>query len=49
MEQEIAVIDCGTNTFNLLIASINNNGLKILIKKKRVVKLAQRFRQQNNL
>jgi exopolyphosphatase/guanosine-5'-triphosphate,3'-diphosphate pyrophosphatase len=43
MEQEIAVIDCGTNTFNLLIASINNNGLKILIKKKRVVKLAQDF------
>ena len=43
MKQVIAVIDCGTNTFNLLIASINNNGLKILIKKKRVVKLAQDF------
>jgi len=43
MKQKIAVIDCGTNTFNLLIASINNNGLKILIKKKRVVKLAQDF------
>lgn len=43
MAQKIAVIDCGTNTFNLLIASINKDGLKVLIKKKRVVKLAQDF------
>ena len=43
MAQKIAVIDCGTNTFNLLIASTNKDGLKILIKKKRVVKLAQNF------
>jgi exopolyphosphatase/pppGpp-phosphohydrolase len=34
MTKKIAVIDCGTNTFNLLIASINKNGLKIHIKKK---------------
>ena len=43
MTKKIAVIDCGTNTFNLLIASINKNGLKIHVKKKRVVKLAQDF------
>ena len=43
MIRNIAVIDCGTNTFNLLIASINKDGLNVLIKKKRVVKLAQDF------
>lgn len=43
MARNIAVIDCGTNTFNLLIASINRDGLKVLVKKKRVVKLAQDF------
>ena len=43
MTKKIAVIDCGTNTFNLLIASNNKNGLKIHVKKKRVVKLAQDF------
>ena len=43
MTQKIAVIDCGTNTFNLLIASLNKDGLDIHLKKKRVVKLAQDF------
>jgi exopolyphosphatase/guanosine-5'-triphosphate,3'-diphosphate pyrophosphatase len=39
--KKIAVIDCGTNTFNLLIATEINGHLKILTKKKRVVKLAE--------
>lgn len=43
MTRKIAVIDCGTNTFNLLIASIGKSGLNVLVKKKRVVKLAQDF------
>src|SRR5436190_5995630 len=35
----IAVIDCGTNTFHLLIADITGNKWKFLLRKKRVVKL----------
>lgn len=39
--KKIAIIDCGTNTFNLLIATKINGNLKPLIKKRRVVKLAE--------
>lgn len=35
----IAVIDCGTNTFNLLIADIYKTGFKPVYRRKRVVKL----------
>lgn len=34
-----AVIDCGTNTFNLLIAQFSDSGWKSLLRTKRVVKL----------
>ena len=37
----IAVIDLGTNTFNLLIGSIKNGNLKIIHSEKKVVKLAE--------
>lgn len=37
------IIDCGTNTFNLIIAQINaDNSFSILLKDKRAVKLGQR-------
>jgi len=36
----IAVIDCGTNTFHLLIAELNGEKWKFLVRKKMVVKLA---------
>jgi exopolyphosphatase/guanosine-5'-triphosphate,3'-diphosphate pyrophosphatase len=35
----VAIIDCGTNTFNLLISEVQNGGFKTLHKTKRVVKL----------
>lgn len=35
----IAIIDCGTNTFNLLIADISASKLKFILRTKRVVKL----------
>jgi exopolyphosphatase/guanosine-5'-triphosphate,3'-diphosphate pyrophosphatase len=35
----IAIIDCGTNTFNLLIAARSNNRWKFLLRRKKVVKL----------
>ena len=35
----IAVIDCGTNTFHLLIADVTGDKWKFLVRKKRVVKL----------
>ena len=38
--RKFAVIDCGTNTFNLLISSITNDKLTFDSRKKRVVKLA---------
>ena len=37
--REIAVIDCGTNTFNLLIAVEHQQGWKALVRRKKVVKL----------
>jgi exopolyphosphatase / guanosine-5'-triphosphate,3'-diphosphate pyrophosphatase len=37
--KRVAVIDCGTNTFNLLIADISASGLKNVLHTKRVVKL----------
>lgn len=37
--REIAVIDCGTNTFNLLIALDHQQGWKALVRRKKVVKL----------
>ncbi|MFM7015666.1 MAG: hypothetical protein ACKOX3_04990 [Bacteroidota bacterium] len=41
MKKKIAVVDCGTNTFNLLITGLSNKKLTISAKKKRVVKLAE--------
>lgn len=38
-KKRIAVIDCGTNTFNLLIADFSDNGVKYVLRTKRVVKL----------
>ncbi|MBL7923914.1 MAG: phosphatase [Bacteroidia bacterium] len=38
-EKRIAVIDCGTNTFNLLIAEKTESGYRFLYRGKRVVKL----------
>ena len=35
----IAIIDCGTNTFNLLISDVRGNKLKFVLRTKRVVKL----------
>jgi exopolyphosphatase/guanosine-5'-triphosphate,3'-diphosphate pyrophosphatase len=35
----IAIIDCGTNTFNLLIADVTGSKLKFVLRTKRVVKL----------
>lgn len=35
----IAIIDCGTNTFNLLISDVRGNKLKFILRTKRVVKL----------
>lgn len=37
--KRIAVIDCGTNTFNLLIADVSASGMKYVLRTKRVVKL----------
>lgn len=41
MGRKIAVIDCGTNTFNLSIAEFSNGELKFSNRTKRVVKLAE--------
>lgn len=41
MSKKIAIIDFGTNTFHLLIAEIENQKHKILLKKKVPVKLAE--------
>ncbi|MBK9402121.1 MAG: exopolyphosphatase [Bacteroidetes bacterium] len=38
-QQRVAVIDCGTNTFNLLVAEKKGDGWKFLCRRKRVVKL----------
>lgn len=38
---KLAVIDCGTNTFHLLVAEISENSYKILYKKQFPVKLGQ--------
>ncbi len=37
--KRVAAIDCGTNTFNLLIAEQRGSGIKVLCKRKRSVKL----------
>lgn len=37
--KRIAVIDCGTNTFNLLVAECGNERVRMLCRQKRVVKL----------
>lgn len=37
--ERLAIIDCGTNTFNLLVAEVSANGIRMLSRKKRVVKL----------
>lgn len=39
--QKLAVIDCGTNTFHLLVAEISETSYKILYKKQFPVKLGQ--------
>lgn len=39
LKKRIAVIDCGTNTFNLLIADCSANGFNYILRTKRVVKL----------
>lgn len=39
LKKRIAVIDCGTNTFNLLIADRSEGGIKYILRTKRVVKL----------
>lgn len=40
-KKRLAVIDCGTNTFNLLIAESAGKGFRFLHRTKRVVKLGQ--------
>jgi exopolyphosphatase/guanosine-5'-triphosphate,3'-diphosphate pyrophosphatase len=37
----VAIIDCGTNTFNLLIAELNKNSFDILYSHKTPVKLGE--------
>jgi len=39
--KRIAIIDCGTNTFHLLIAEHQNNNSRILFRDKKVVKIGQ--------
>jgi len=39
LKKRIAVIDCGTNTFNLLIAEQSGKEMKFVLRTKRVVKL----------
>ena len=41
MDNKIAVIDLGTNTFHLLLASIEGNGFQTLYKEKIAVKIGQ--------
>ncbi len=41
INQKYAVIDLGTNTFHLLVAKVGNEGVQILCKEKRSVKIGQ--------
>ena len=41
MSKRIAVIDCGTNTFNLLIADLEEGNWKTVFNTKQAVKLGQ--------
>ena len=37
----VAIIDLGTNTFNLLIAEITDSAFKVIVKEKQAVKLGK--------
>ncbi len=41
MEEKVAIIDCGTNTFHLMIADVSNDSIHILLKEKVAVKIGE--------
>lgn len=45
----IAVIDCGTNTFHLLIADVNDNSFRFVLRRKMVVKLGSERTQPDEI